>query len=162
MPLRLMSLGIAALIAAGCPAPELPIPIGSPQTTVVNDITYRVEPFSELTVPVTVGATAAVSNRTERRRTVTFPDGCVVLLRAYRDADRSGAPAWDQRRAVMCTQAIVQARLDPDDSVEYSARATAREILGDSLPGGRYYFTAYLRPDGRVVELPAGQMELRR
>jgi hypothetical protein len=36
----------------------------------------------------------------------------------------------------------------------------AATILGDSLPGGEYRITAYLRP-GQVVELEAGRVDLR-
>jgi len=94
---------------------------------------------------------------------IRFPDGCVVLLRAYRSEDRSGQPAWDPMRgSLFCTMILVEFTLSPGESREFQATASAPEILGDSLPAGRYFFTALLRPNGGTVEVPAGQADLQR
>lgn len=139
-------------------APERPGP--APSAVVVEGISYAAETLIMESFPVGLNTTATLTNTTGEARRVTFPDGCVVLIRAYRDAARSGEPAWDQARAVMCTQALVEADLAPGASVQYRNTARANEILGDSLPAGTYYLTAALRPNGRVVEVPAGQAEL--
>ena len=125
-------------------------------------VTYTAETRIAETAPVTMYTTVRVENTSSGRQEVTFPDGCVVLLRAYRDAARTGAPAWDQQRGVACTMQLVTMSLAPGESREFLARATADQILGDSLPPGRYYFTALLRPAGRAVEVPAGEGELAR
>src|SRR5690606_23442029 len=108
------------------------------------------------TAPVTVYATVRAENTSSVRRDVTFPDACIVLLRAYRSPARTGAPAWDQRKGAMCAMMLVELSLAPGESREYQTRATADQVLGDSLPAGTYHFTALLRPDGRMVEVPAG------
>jgi len=128
----------------------------------VEGVTYTAETRIAETAPPTVYATARVENTSSSRQDITFPDGCVVLLRAYRDAARAGAPAWDQQRDAMCTMQLVELSLAPGESREFLASARADQILGDSLPAGRYYFTAVLRPNGRVVEVPAGEGELAR
>lgn len=160
------TLWLAGLAACGGPGPVgdgEPGPGGGPQRQVtVGGVTYSAVTRIAETAPVTVYATARAKNTSSGRQEVTFPDGCVVLLRAYRDAARTGAPAWDQQRGVACTMQLVTMSLAPGETREFLARATADQILGDSLPAGRYYFTALLRPDGQAVEVPAGDGELGR
>ena len=121
---------------------------------------YTAETRIAETAPVTMYTTVRVENTSSGRQEVTFPDGCVVLLRAYRGPARMGAPAWDQERGVACTMQLVELSLAPGESREFQTSVRADRILGDSLPAGRYYFTAVLRPDGRVVEVPAGEADL--
>ncbi len=111
--------------------------------------------------PVQLHAMVSVRNVTDAATTATFPDGCLILLRAYRDASRTGKPAWDEARSRVCTMAIESFTLAPHDSTVISGRTIgAAEILGDSLPPGRYYFTALVRPGGQAVELVAGVADL--
>src|SRR5690606_24997173 len=84
-----------------------------------------------------------------------FPDGCVVLLRAYADEARTTL-AWDQADHVYCTMALVEWHLAPGASRQATVRTDAAAILGDTLPDGEYWLAAVLRPDGRTVEVPAG------
>lgn len=155
--------GIAACSGPGPVGDGGPGPGGMAQRQVtVEGVMYTAETRIAETAPPTVYATARAENTSSSRQEVTFPDGCVVLLRAYRDAARTGAPAWDQQQGVMCTMQLVELSLAPGESREFLASARADQILGDSLPAGRYYFTAVLRPNGRVVEVPAGEAELGR
>src|SRR5690606_2756215 len=62
-----------------------------------------------------------------------------------------------QQRGAFCTMQLVELDLAPGESREFQASTRADEILGDSLPVGRYYFTALLRPNGRAGEVPAGE-----
>jgi hypothetical protein len=155
---------LAVLVACGAPGSgEENRPgadAGPPQRAAVGGVTYSAETRIAETAPVTVYATARVENTSSTQQEVTFPDGCVVLLRAYRDASRTGAPAWDQQQGAVCTMMLVQVSLAPGESREFVASVRADEILGDSLPAGRYYFTAVLRPDGQRVEIAAGKAEL--
>jgi len=140
-----------------------PNPDDGPRRQVtVEGVTYTAEARIAETAPPTVYVTARVQNTSSSRQDVTFPDGCVVLLRAYRDAARTGAPAWDQQQGVMCTMQLVELSLAPGESREFLASARADQILGDSLPAGRYSFTAVLRPNGQAVEVPAGEGDLGR
>jgi hypothetical protein len=102
------------------------------------------------------------SNETDQP--ITFSTGgCRVLLRVYRSAGRTGTPAWDQERVVGCTMEIVEERIGPGQSREYTAgNISAAEILGDSLPNGRYFLVAAFLKDGQRVPLEAGEADLAR
>ncbi len=128
-------------------------------TDLVDGVTYRVTSFVIAeSFPVQIGVTVEISNRSSTSRSVTFPDGCVVLMRAY---DGGSAPVWDMGSTVACTLALVEVDLAPGERQAFqTGLVSAAAILGDSLPGGEYRITAYLRP-GQVVELEAGRVDLR-
>ena len=124
----------------------------------VDGITYRVTGFVIAeSFPVQLGITVELENESAIPRSVTFPDGCVVLMRAY---DSGTEPVWDMGQTVACTLALVEVDLAPAESEEFNTGlVSAASILGDSLPNGEYRMTAYLRP-GQVVELEAGMADL--
>lgn len=89
--------------------------------------------------------------------------------------DAAGVRVWDQIRGLphrfasdkrfVCSAALVTVTVPPDATViaGQHMRITVDEILGDSLPQGRYQFT--VRPDFREVggpEFPVGEFLLRR
>jgi hypothetical protein len=107
--------------------------------------------------PVQLGITVELENESTTPQSVTFPDGCVVLMRAYNSGTE---PAWDMGQAVGCTLALVQVDLAPGEREEFdTGLVSAASILGDSLSNGEYRITAYLRP-GQIVELDAGMADL--
>ena len=124
----------------------------------IDGITYMVTGFHIAeSFPVQLGVTVEIENESTTPRSVTFPDGCVVLMRAY---DSGTEAVWDMSRTVACTLALVEVDLAPGESEEFSAGlVSAATILGDSLPNGEYRITAYLRP-GQIVELEAGMADL--
>ncbi len=124
----------------------------------IDGITYRVTGFRIAeSFPVQLGITVEIENESTTPQSVTFPDGCVVLMRAY---DSGTEPVWDMGQTVACTLALVEVDLAPGESEEFSTGlVSAASILGDSLPNGEYRITAYLRP-GPVVELEAGVADL--
>ena len=125
----------------------------------VGGVTYRVTNFAIAeSFPVQIGVTVEIENKSTTSQSVTFPDGCVVLMRAYLSGNSD--PAWDMSGAVFCTLALVQVDLAPDESKEFqTGLVSAQTILGDSLSNGEYRITAYLRP-GQMVELDAGMADL--
>ena len=127
-------------------------------TDVDDPITYLVTGFAIAeSFPVQISVTVEITNTSTTRESVTFPDGCVVLMRAYADGTE---PAWDMSGAVACTQALVQVDLAPGGSEQFqTGLVSAATILGDSLPNGNYRITAYLRP-GQIVELDLGTVDL--
>lgn len=125
-------------------------------------LTFRAETAVLERFPVQLVTTVKVQNTTQHPVTLTFPDGCRVLLRAYRSSDRTGAPAWDQERVLGCTLAIQEFEIKAGDTLELPRQASAVEILGDSLPNGRYWLTAVVRKMGSPFELAAGEVELAR
>jgi len=107
--------------------------------------------------PVQIGVTVEIENELRTSNSIVFPDGCVVLMRAYADGPD---PVWDMAGTMACTQALVQLGLTPKASESFeSGLVSAATILGDSLPNGECRITAYLRP-GQVVELNAGTVDL--
>ena len=124
----------------------------------VGGLTYSVASFVVAeSFPVQIGITVQIENTSATSRSVTFPDGCVVLMRAYGEGTE---PAWDMGSAVGCTMALVQVDLAPGEIEEFqTGLVSAQTILGDDLPNGDYRITAYLRP-GEIVELEAGTADL--
>ncbi|HEX7049009.1 MAG TPA: BsuPI-related putative proteinase inhibitor [Longimicrobiales bacterium] len=156
---------ITLLLLVGCARTDMPTPSDdeSPQRALsVDGISYSAETRVQETFPVTLRTEATLTNTTNERRTVNLPGGCPVTLRAYRDANRSAPPAWDQAKDLICTMQLAIVELDPGESRRFSTSVSAAEILGDSLPPGDYHLTAVLRPDNRVVEVPAGSATLDR
>ena len=124
----------------------------------VDGITYRVTGFNIAeSFPVQLGITVELENESATPKSVTFPDGCVVLMRAY---DGRTEPLWDMGNTVACALVVVEVDLAPGESQQFQAGlVSAATILGDSLPNGEYRITAYLRP-GEIVELEAGIADL--
>ena len=124
----------------------------------IDGITYRVTSFVIAeSFPVQLGITVELENESATPKSVTFPDGCVVLMRAY---DGRMEPLWDMGNTVACALVLVEVDLAPGESQQFQAGlVSAATILGDSLPNGEYRITAYLRP-GEIVELEAGIADL--
>jgi len=112
--------------------------------------------------PVQLATTVKVANVGRKPAVVEQSSGCPVFLRAYRTPDRTGSPAWDQAQQVYCTMAIQVIQLGPGESLTFTTRANAAEILGDSLPNGRYYLSVYVNKTGAAIELQAGEADLAR
>ena len=123
-----------------------------------DGITYRVTSFNIAeSFPVQLQITVEIENESTTSQSVTSPDGCVVLVRAY---DGGTEPVWDEGRTAACTQALVQVSLAPGESADFhTGMLSAATILGDSLPNGEYRIAAYLRP-GKIVERDAGRVDL--
>ena len=134
---------------------------GDPRPAAVlrDGFQYQADVLVMESFPVQLVGRVTITNATERTRTVSFPDGCVALLRAYRTG--GGEPVWDQASEVGCTEAIVPVTLAPGGSREVSTpTASAGDILDEGLPDGRYRVTVYLRPASGEVEIEAGAAEL--
>lgn len=107
--------------------------------------------------PVQIGVTVQLQNLSSAPRTVVFPDGCVVLLRAYAGGSD---PVWDMGAVAACTLALVEVRLEAGEIREFqSGLVSAATILEGGLAAGEYRITAYLRPAG-TVEIEAGVVDL--
>ena len=126
--------------------------------TLHGRLLYSVADFNIMeSFPVQISVTIDITNVGFTPARAVFPDGCVVLLRAYGAADE---PSWDMGQGRACTEALVEVEVGPGERRQFqSGVANATEILGDSLPSGVYRITAYLRP-GETIELEAGQADL--
>jgi hypothetical protein len=148
------------ILAGACAMPRDAADSDDPAAVrIMNGIEFRAETLVMESYPVQLRTIARVTNRGDAPARVTFPDGCVVLMRAYSPA--GAAPVWDEADTVGCTLAIIEVTLLRRESREFSSQTvSARQILGDSLPDGRYEIRAYLRPDGTPIELTTGNVDL--
>ncbi len=157
---------LALLMGATCgdestPTPPDRRPGGGLSGSVLRDgVEYRADVLVMESFPVQLSGRVFVRNTSDQARTVTFPDGCVALLRAYR-AD-GGQAVWDQAGGLGCTMALVPVELAPGEEREIATpTASAYDILGTELPDGDYRIAVYLRPIGTgEVEIVAGTTDL--
>lgn len=133
-------------------------PGGSPAGAVIVDgVEYSATLQVMESFPVQLAGTVTITNRTDEPKTVTFPDGCVALLRAY----QGDTLAWDQAEDVACTMALVPIKLGPGESEEVrTPTSSAADVLADEWPDGEYPIAVYLRPDGEEVEIDGGTADL--
>jgi hypothetical protein len=164
MPIRSIALRTLLVSIAACsPMEQMPPAAGEPAEARLHEgIRYRAESQLLERDPQAVLTVVTVVNASDEHREITFPDGCTVLIRAYTDEARTEPPAWDQERVAVCTLALQIVQLAAGDSVQYRMEASVPEILGDTLPPGRYHLGALLRPDTDRIIVPAGLVELRR
>jgi len=148
-----------------------------PPVSDISGLRYRVETRVEPGSPRELRTVVTVTNSGPRRVSLEF-GACTLLLRAYRTPARTGRPVWYSERArprwagkddfgYACPMYLAHRVLAPGESVspkEFQARVPVPEILGDSLPEGRYSFTAQLGFAGAnradTVRLPAGEADL--
>src|SRR5688500_3616704 len=162
LPIALLALFVGATCGdESTPTPPDRRPGGSLSGSVVRDgIEYRADVLVMESFPVQLSGRATLKNTSSETRTVSFPDGCVALLRAY--ASEGGGPVWDQAGGLGCTMAIVTVELGPGEEREIpTPTASAYEILGTELPDGDYRIAVYLRPvEAPEVEIVAGTTDL--
>lgn len=98
-------------------------------------------------------------------------DGCGVLPRAYGSPERDGEPVWDTRPEGISREPC---RGPPSPAVVVPAGGSLRltrqygagEVLGDSLPDARYYFSVTYRAspetseEVRLLDVTAGDARL--
>jgi hypothetical protein len=95
---------------------------------------------------------------------------CALNLRAYRTAARTGPPAWrsEERQPYGgggfygCDAVGHGAVIAPGDSLaRFGVESPVIEVLGDSLPDGRYWFTAVIELNSAASpDIPAGDAQL--
>ena len=159
--LRTTALLTAAALGAGCTRHEAPI--AADQTpdearVAASGVVYRAQTAVLESFPVQLRTVVTAENRGRQPVTLTS-GGCEAFLVAYRRPDRSGTPAWDQRYAIACTKILKRYPLAPGDSTQLRAGASAADILGDSLPNGRYYLSVVPATDEKLA-VPAGEAQL--
>ena len=156
---RRLTPALAVLLTA-CSAGGDSVTDAPADSRIVDGIVYSAETAIAESFPVQLYVTVTASNSAGNAAQLVFPDGCVVTLRAYDNAERNGEPAWDQTRDLACTMAIEERTVPGGGALELRAASDARDVLGDSLPDGRYWLSAVLRPNGERVEVPAGSADL--
>jgi hypothetical protein len=145
------------LALAACSSETAPTqPDDLARLRVLQGVEYAADTRVMESFPVQLATAVTVTNRTGSPVTLTFPDGCVVTLRAY-SGDRQ---VWDQRILILCHAARVEVTLPPGGSRTFETRTDAAQVLGGTLPDGRYRIEAVLHPSGETVRLDAGVVDL--
>ena len=155
-------LGLA--LTAGCTGcnggPDVADPPAGTSPIVQGGIEYSAQTLVMESFPVQLDTRVTMTNRSTQRVTLQLASGCPIALRAYRNEARTQL-AWDQSKGRVCTMQIQIVELAPGASAERNTRTNGYEILGDSLPDGRYWLSAAVAvtPGGGVV-VPAGSVDL--
>ncbi|MDX1661938.1 MAG: BsuPI-related putative proteinase inhibitor [Gemmatimonadota bacterium] len=158
IPILAAPLLFALACSSGPADPGDRSPGGPPAGAVIVDgIEYDASLEVMESFPVQIAGTVTLTNRTDERKTITFADGCVALLRAY----DGGTRIWDQAEQVACTMATVPVELAAGESEQFrTPTSSAYDVLDDEWPDGEYAIAVYLRPIGEEVEVDAGTVEL--
>jgi hypothetical protein len=146
------------------------LPAGSADLSFGADqLAFRGESRLEGAGPTRLLTEVTVTNTGRERVRIEY-GACSIWIRAYRTPERTGAPAWDQIRHPqigaprVCAMYLAVRELGRGESFsphEFRAAIPIPEILGDSLPAGRYHLVARVLLNGFAVDVPAGEAELR-
>ena len=149
---------LAGLLACGGREASGPLEVHE-QTLVDGGISYRAEAVIMESFPVQVRLNVHITNGKGNAVKLTFPDGCLVQLRLFRDAARSDEVQHAAQYG--CTMALVPVTIEPGETQTISTPTmSAAEILGNKLPNGTYYLSAEIRPNWKTQFIPAGEAEL--
>lgn len=149
------------LLAACTSAEDSPTDTPPASSRSVGGIEYSAETLVMESFPVQLRTIVTARNTTDDAVLLGFPDPCVVHVRVYTDSARTGDPAWAQERFLACITVVFEDTIAAGDTAQYAAPGTnGYEVLGDSLPDGRYWLSAVLTPNGERVEVPAGVADL--
>lgn len=136
-----------------------------PTSRLTETITYEAEPAAIANEGKTLvfGGTATLTHGGGNLYNVS--PACALQVLAFRDrAARDVLPPvrenW-RSRAQPCAPPI-EVRLQCGDSHRVESRVSPRQILGDSLPAGDYYFAVLFHANRRVLRLAAGSATLSR
>lgn len=126
----------------------------------LRGIDFRADVEVERDSPARLHGSVTIHNRRPTPALLTFPVACYGLLRAYEGSVT--VPAWEQP-ADGCPEETVRLSLMPDEERTIPlASVGVGSILEGGLAPGTYRFTVVVAPDGQVLEIEAGEEELRR
>ena len=153
---------LLAVLVTACADPGDPVrPPATAPSRIQDGVAYTADVAVMESFPVQLRPSLTLENDNAAATEVVFNNGCIVLLRAYRSAARSGRAEYDQTRTYGCTAALVEVELSPGARRSFDgSTVSAAEILGDSLPAGRYHLTVVTSPFGREIEIAAGSVDL--
>ena len=146
----LAALALAILSATACRSPT-----GVPEQETLDGARYTSYPSLSSDTPFVLIYSVVVKNVS--RHTQFFTSGaCPVGMRAYRSADRLGAPVYDAEPGFACIAVGVEWRLPPDSSATFGGSVSAADLRAAEVPAGHYWFASVLKLNGGVIELAAG------
>ena len=113
------------------------------------------------TPPESIAVTVEITNTSTESARALVSRYCHVLFEWRAASDSTPRPRWDGRQR-MCLVRGRDVSLRPGQTEVLRTTASVREVLGDSLPDGRYIVTAIFEVDGATVTRLAGAVVLRR
>ena len=159
------ALSSLAMMGAACSEPVGVVAPGDPVDATPRESEIRRGPFLYRAVLETaredgVAARVEIVNEGSSPRSLSFPDTCIAMLRAY--FAPAGREAWDHRDGkTQCRDRLFEIEVAPGDTVVADTQVASIAVLGDGLPEGSYRFTTYLIPIGEPeIELPLGEVRL--
>jgi hypothetical protein len=145
------------LLLAGCG------PSVHSDATTIGGLTYQAETrIQESDESPALNVSVTVTNVNDQRVHIEY-GACTLSLRVYDSPDRSGPQLAQGGQAGGCPLYLMGRDLEPGESLspgEFQIAVPVRDILGDVLSEGRYYFTAVVQVNDRSVEVPAGEADL--
>lgn len=151
------------LVLGGCDDGALT----APSVVQLDEITFRGGVDVRESFPVQLGFRLTARNVSDHD-VVLVTDGCSLRVRAYREPERTGRPIWrGPTGPCAANEGPVDVSVPAGDTVVWRREFSASDILGDSLPDGRYFFTSGLgsasvatSENSREIEVQAGAAEL--
>jgi len=187
MPNRLSSDSVPGQSVVHAASPQSAKAELRPGSRDIRRLVFRAETRTEGNPPWQVMSTVTVTNPTEEVIAFEYGD-CSLTLRAYRTAERQGEPVWKYERSSdrgvseiedgvaisrVCFDYLGLAEVAPGEVFSpkpFQLQIALPRFFGDSLPSGRYYFTAELEILDRTkpvqtwadtLRLSAGSLYLR-
>jgi hypothetical protein len=141
-----------ALAIAGATACN---PTGVVSHETIGSLRYTSEPSLVSETPLLLIDHIVIKN--VGRHTQFLSSGvCPTGMRAYRTADRRGAPVYDEIPGADCISLAVAVPLAPDSSMTFGAAVSAAQLQTAGVPAGHYWFAGVIDMNGGVIELAAG------
>ena len=97
---------------------------------------------------------------------------CAVRVLAFRDEARTGSPVWNSDYGkpyhspypfgYVCTMQLFETDLQPGKNLDFGFQVPVIDLVGDSLPNGRYYLAAdlLLPKEPRFLRISAGSVDV--
>lgn len=104
-----------------------------------------------------------VKNLLSRPINLMVPGGCPVILQLMNAAPPSGRVVWDSQYApssLGCVLSLTHVRIGIGDSTRFGRGVTRAEVLGDSLPPGRYFVRGLLVIEPDRIGVEAGEIDI--
>lgn len=153
LPLRALAFGLSAIALGSCSA----------DPTAPGSVPDYLE-LAAVTSSPTAGyiqTTVTMTTRTALALDIEY-GACSVGIRVFPTVDRT-EPVWnsDDQVPFVCPAVLILGHLEPGKPHGFVFSGAVAEILGDSLPPGRYYFSATLSTNlGSYDVRDAGELEL--
>ena len=126
---------------------------------VVAQLSYRANAEVTPAPAESIAVTVAITNIGPDSMRTTASLYCPVVFQLRDIGNPTGPPRWDGRDTT-CPATGRAVTLGPGQVELLRTTAPVGNVMGDSLPAGRYHVTAIFELDGRVITRFAGALTL--